>query len=203
MMDKIKNKFIPFKKVIYIYENTPNAIYIQTLDEENFTHLIEYLKQHKCPDVCGETDLSCIYNCNKMTFIVLNEKLYPTCGNAYNTKPIEICDIDAKFKKYSVLDRASNVMSFEGKLGYMNEDFDFIVPCIYDYMIEYNGALIVGKGDENNRKYGVITKENEPVLPIKFTKLFSLPKGNLCLSMKRGKSDYIVKIDDHIWDSPF
>lgn len=91
--------------------------------------------------------------------------------------PIITCMSENKLEQYSSVRKFEDGFSIvgkDGKYGYINEEYDEIVPCVYDEALpfEYNCACVKKEG-----KYGYIDKTGAELTPFVFDETFSFNHG--------------------------
>lgn len=81
------------------------------------------------------------------------------------------CDRD-KYKQvspYSASDGLAPVLSRENKWGYIDENKNEVIPCIYFYADNFvDGFAIVAKGE---KEYGIIDRSGKEIIPFKYEEL--------------------------------
>lgn len=68
-------------------------------------------------------------------------------------------------------------VEYNGKYGYVDENFNEVIPCIYEYVgrCSQNHLFIVSK----NKYYGVIDKDGKEIIPFKYNRLKAWDNGLL------------------------
>lgn len=68
-------------------------------------------------------------------------------------------------------------VEYNGKYGYVDENFNEVIPCIYEYVgrCSQNHLFIVSK----NKYYGVIDKDGKEIIPFKYNRLEAWGNGLL------------------------